>query len=70
MSKICWENYFAQPIMKVIDKRKPFKTNNSGGVQYGLHISNAPSTGGGRDVVNAFGEGNCTAIVVIHNCAE
>jgi len=23
------ENYFAHPIMKVIGKRKPFKTNNS-----------------------------------------
>jgi len=34
MSQICWKNYFAQPIMKVIDKRKPFKTNKSSGVLY------------------------------------
>jgi len=52
---MCCENYFAQPIMKVIDKRKPFKINNSSGVLYGLHISNAPTTGEGRDVMNALG---------------
>jgi len=45
---MCWENYFAQPIMKVIGKRKPFKTNNSSEVLYGLHISNAPNMGGDR----------------------
>jgi len=28
---MCWENYFAQPIMKVIGKRKYFQTNNSSG---------------------------------------
>jgi len=28
---MCWENYFAQLIMKVKGKRKPFKTNNSSG---------------------------------------
>jgi len=49
--------------MKVIGlgKRKPFKTNNSSEVLYGLHISNAPTTGG---------ESNYTAIDVIHNYAE
>jgi len=26
---MCRETYFAQPIMKVIGKRKPFKTSNS-----------------------------------------
>jgi len=45
---MCWENYFAQPIMKVIGKKKPSKTNNSSGVLYGLHISNAPTMGGKR----------------------
>jgi len=40
---MCWENYFAQLIMKVIGKRKPFNTNNSSEVLYGLHISNAPT---------------------------
>jgi len=52
--------------MKAISKRKPFKTNNSSGVLYGLHISNAPTMGGsrrGRDV-NALGKSNCTAIDV------
>jgi len=33
---------------KVIGKRKPFKTNNSKEVLYGLHISNAPTMGGER----------------------
>jgi len=28
---MCWKNYFTQPIMKVIGKWKPFKTNNSSG---------------------------------------
>jgi len=53
MSQMCWKNYFAQPIMKVIGlgKRKPFKTNNSSEIQYGLHISNAPITGGGGSSV-------------------
>jgi len=32
--------------MKVIGKRKPFKTNNSSEVLYGLHISNSPTMGG------------------------
>jgi len=41
--------------MKVIGKRKPFKTNNSSEVLYGLHISNAP-TMGGEDVMNALRE--------------
>jgi len=45
MSQMCWKNYFAQPIMKVTGKRKPFKTNNSSGFLYDLHISNAPTTG-------------------------
>jgi len=31
--------------MKVIGKRKPFKTNNSSEVLYGLYISNAPAMG-------------------------
>jgi len=52
---MCWENYFAQPIMKVIGKRKPFKRNISSEVLYGLHISNAP-TMGGKNVMNALGE--------------
>jgi len=64
-----WKNYFAQPIMKVIGMRKPLITNNSTGVLYGLHISNAPTTGE-RDVKNALWESNRTAIDVIHNCAE
>jgi len=34
--------------MKVIGKSKPFKTNNSSEVLYGLHISNAPTMGGER----------------------
>jgi len=34
--------------MKVIGKRKLFKTNNSSEVMYGLHISNAPTMGGKR----------------------
>jgi len=38
------KNYLVQPIMKVIGKRKLFKTNNSSGVLYGWHISNAPTT--------------------------
>jgi len=42
VSYMCWENYFAQLIIKVIGKRKPFKTNNSSEVLFGLHISNAP----------------------------
>jgi len=42
------ENCFAQPIMKVIGKRKPFKTNNSSEILYGLHISNALTMGGER----------------------
>jgi len=54
--------------MKVIDKRKPFKTNNSSEFLYSLHIYNDPTWG--RDVMNALEEGNCTAIDVIHNCAE
>jgi len=70
MSQMCWKNYFAKPIMKVIGKRKPFKTNNSSGVLYGLHISNAPTMGEGRDVMNTLSESNCTAIDVFHNCAE
>jgi len=37
--------------MKVIGKRKPFKTNNSSEVLYGLHISKASSMGG--DICNA-----------------
>jgi len=32
--------------MKVIGKRKPFKTNNSSGFLYGLHNSNNPTRGG------------------------
>jgi len=47
---MCWKNYFAQPIMNVIGKRKPFKTNNLSGVLYGLHISNAPTTGEGGEI--------------------
>jgi len=34
--------------MKVIGKRKPFKTSNSSEVLYGLHIFNAPAMGGER----------------------
>jgi len=34
--------------MKVIGKRKPFKTNNSNRVLYGLHISNDAIMGGER----------------------
>jgi len=34
--------------MKVIDKRKLFKTNNSSEVLYGLHMSNALTMGGER----------------------
>jgi len=51
---MCWKNYFAQPIKKVIGKRKPFKTNNSSGALYGLHISNECPYYGGRerDVMN------------------
>jgi len=45
MSQMCWKNYFVKPIMKVIGKRKPFKTNNSSGVLCGLPISNAPTMG-------------------------
>jgi len=45
MSYMCWENYFTQPIMKVIGKRKSFKTNNSSEVLYGLHISKVPNIG-------------------------
>jgi len=45
---MCWEIYFAQPIMKVIGKKKTFKTNNSSEVLYGLHISNASTMGGGK----------------------
>jgi len=59
--------------MKVIGKRKPFKTNNSSEVLYGLHISNGPYTMGEErcTVMNALGE-SCTAIHIIHNfyCAE
>jgi len=45
-----------------------FKTNNSSGVLNDLHISNALTTGGwGRNIMNALGESNCTAIDVIHN---
>jgi len=43
-----WENYFAQLFMKVIGKRKPFKTNNSSEFLYGLHISNVPTMRGER----------------------
>jgi len=42
---MCWEKYFAQLIMKVIGKRKPFKTINSNEFLYNLHIFNAPTTG-------------------------
>jgi len=57
--------------MKVIRKRKPFKTNNSSGVLYGLHISNALTTGRERrDVMNALNESNCTEIDVIYNCVK
>jgi len=45
---MCWENYFVQPIMKAIDKRKPFKTNNSSEILYGLHICNVLTMGGER----------------------
>jgi len=65
---MCWKNYFAQPIMKVIEKRKPFKTNNSSEVLYGLHISNAPSTG--REKCDERFRKSCTAIHAIHNCAK
>jgi len=34
--------------MKVIGKRKSFKTNNPSGVGYGLHISDDPTMGGER----------------------
>jgi len=47
--------------MRVISKRKPFKTNNTSGVLHGLHISNAPTMGGG-DVMNTLGESNYTEI--------
>jgi len=40
--------------MKVIGKRKPFKTNNLSEVLYGLHISKYP-TMEGEDVMNALG---------------
>jgi len=40
--------------MKVIGKRKPFKTNNSSEVLYGLHISNV-STMGGKGCGEHFG---------------
>jgi len=68
MSQMCRKNYFAQPIMKVIDKRNSFKTNNSSEFLYGLHISNDP-TMRGEDVMNILEE-ICTAIHVIHNRAE
>jgi len=54
--------------VKVIGKRKPFKTNNSSVVLYGLLIFNAP-TWKEKDVMNALGK-SYTAIHVIHNCAE
>jgi len=50
MSQMSWKNYFAQPIMKVISKRKTFKTNNSSGVLYGLHLSNGPTTRRGEEM--------------------
>jgi len=55
MSQMFWKNYFAQPIMKVIGKRKPFKTINSSGVLHGLHISSAPTTGEGERCHECFG---------------
>jgi len=52
--------------MKVIGKRKTFKTNNSIGVLYGVHISNAPTTG---ECHECFGDSVCSVIDAIHNCA-
>jgi len=66
---MCLENYLAQSIVKVIGKRKPFMTNNSSEVLYGLHIFNVPILWKGNDVMNTLGE-SCTAIHVIHNCSE
>jgi len=63
-----WENCFAQLIIKVIGKRKPFKTNNLSEVLYSLHISNALTMGGER-LMNAL-EASCTTIHAIHNCSE
>jgi len=54
--------------MKVIGKRKPFKSNNSNEVLHGLHISNAHTMGRER-CDERFGK-SCIAIHVIHNCAE
>jgi len=59
---------FAQPIVRVICKMKPFKTNNLSEVLYGLHISNAPTMGVER-CDEHFGK-SCTSIHVIHNCAN
>jgi len=50
MSQMCRKNYLVQPIMKLIGKRKLFKTNNSNRVLYGLHISNASNMGGGGEM--------------------
>jgi len=55
--------------MKMIGKRKPFKTNNSSGILYSFHISNAPATEE-RDVINALGKSNCTEIDTNYTCAE
>jgi len=50
--------------MKVIGKRKPFKTNNSSEALYGLHIL-MPLLWEGKDVMNTLSE-SYTAIHVIH----
>jgi len=54
--------------MKVIGKRKHFKTNNSSEVLYGLQFL-MPLLWEGENVMTTLGEG-CTAIHVIRNCAE
>jgi len=42
--------------MKVIGKRKPFKTNNLSGVLHALHISSALTMGEGERCHECFGE--------------
>jgi len=50
--------------MKVIGKRKPFKTNNSSELLYGLPLLWVEIV-----VMNVLGE-SCTAFHVINNCVE
>jgi len=51
--------------MKVLGKRKPFKTNNSSGDLYGFTFLMPLIWGEGRDAINALEESNCTAIDVM-----